>query len=102
MIQNSSRYKILQILVIRVYGYRMYDAFKKMTPLLERIHYSKEFFIVNLVVDLNSRNFLRVECNRMKLFVCHFAKVWLSKKNLKHQFPNRRLLQSPSVSGLEP
>jgi hypothetical protein len=55
--------------MIRVYGHWMRSALEKVTPLLKRIHYSEEFLVVNLIVDISSRELPRIKCDQMKLSI---------------------------------
>jgi hypothetical protein len=45
------------------------SAFEKVSPVLEGIHYSKEFLIVDFVVDFSGRELPRIKRNWMKLSV---------------------------------
>jgi hypothetical protein len=64
VVKHLCCYKVLQISVIRQDSGRRLGSFKFGTLFFKAIDDSEQFFIVNLVITLNSRVFLRKEGDR--------------------------------------
>jgi hypothetical protein len=64
VVKHLCCHKVLQISVIRQDSDQRLSSFKFGTPFFKVTDDSKQFFIVNLVITLNGRVFLRKEGNR--------------------------------------